>query len=78
MAPPLLLSGRKHRTGAEKLGHYCTVCGQSDRNYRRNIFPIVGQMLSETSEIDSRLLTTVPKLLARPGMPRRPALSSAP
>ena len=53
--------------GAEKLGHYCAVCGQSDRNYRRNVFPIVGQVLSETFEFDSRLLKTVPKLLVRPG-----------
>ena len=53
--------------GAEKLGHYCAVCGQSDRNYRRNVFPIVGQVLSETFEFDSRLLKTLPKLLLRPG-----------
>ncbi len=53
--------------GAEKLGHYCAVCGQSDRNYRRNVFPIVGQVLSETFEFDSRLLKTLPKLLVRPG-----------
>ena len=53
--------------GAEKLGHYCAVCGQSDRNYRRNVFPIVGQVLSETFEFDSRLLKTIPKLLVRPG-----------
>ena len=53
--------------GAEKRGHYCAVCGQSDRNYRRNVFPVVGEVLSETFEIDSRLLKTVPKLLTRPG-----------
>ena len=53
--------------GAEKLGHYCAVCGQSDRDYRRNVFPVVGAVLSETFEIDSRLLKTVPKLLTRPG-----------
>ena len=53
--------------GAEKLGHYCAVCGQSDRNYRRNVFPVVGEVLSETFEIDSRLLKTFPKLLTRPG-----------
>ena len=53
--------------GAEKLGHYCAVCGQSDRNYRRSVFPVVGEVLSETFEIDSRLLNTVPKLLVRPG-----------
>lgn len=53
--------------GAEKLGHYCAVCGQSDRNYRRNVFPVVGEVLSETFELDSRLLKTLPKLLLRPG-----------
>ena len=53
--------------GAEKTGHYCAVCGQSDRNYRRNVFPVVGEVLSETFEFDSRLLKTIPKLLFRPG-----------
>ncbi len=53
--------------GAEKQGHYCAVCGQSDRNYRRNAFPLAGQALSETFELDSRLLKTLPKLLIRPG-----------
>ena len=53
--------------GAEKIGHYCAVCGQSDRNYRRNVFPVIGEVLSETFEFDSRLFRTVPKLLIRPG-----------
>ena len=53
--------------GAEKQGHYCAVCGQSDRNYRRNALHLVGQALSETFELDSRLLKTLPKLLIRPG-----------
>ena len=53
--------------GAEKVGHYCAVCGQSDRNYRRNVFPVIGEVLSETFEFDSRLLKTLPKLLVRPG-----------
>ena len=53
--------------GAEKQGLFCAVCGQNDRNYRRSIFPVVGEVLAETFETDSRLVATSRVLFTRPG-----------
>ena len=53
--------------GAEKQGLFCAVCGQNDRNYLRTIFPVIGEILAETFETDSRLLVTVTVLFTRPG-----------
>jgi len=53
--------------GAEKQGLYCAVCGQNDRDYQRSVFPVVGEMLAETFETDSRLFRTARVLFTRPG-----------
>ena len=58
---------RCENCGAEKQGLYCAVCGQNDRNYLRTIFPVIGEVLAETFETDSRLLVTVRVLFTRPG-----------
>ncbi|MXY54398.1 MAG: DUF3667 domain-containing protein [Gammaproteobacteria bacterium] len=58
---------RCENCGAPKQGLYCAVCGQNDRNYRRSVFPVVGQALAETFETDSRLWATLRALLVRPG-----------
>ena len=58
---------RCENCGAEKQGLFCAVCGQNDRNYRRTIFPVIGEMLAETFETDSRLLVTARVLFTRPG-----------
>lgn len=50
-----------------KQGLYCAVCGQNDRNYRRSVFPVVGQAVAETFEADSRLWATLRALFTRPG-----------
>jgi hypothetical protein len=43
------------------------VCGQNDRNYLRAAHRIIGEILSETFELDSRLLVTLRGLLFHPG-----------
>ena len=53
--------------GAEKQGLYCAVCGQNDRDYRRTVFPVVGEILAETFETDSRLFRTAKVLFTKPG-----------
>ena len=53
--------------GAAKQGAFCAVCGQNDRNYRRNVFPVVAEALAETFETDSRLFRTLGVLFMRPG-----------
>ena len=53
--------------GAAKQGAFCAVCGQNDRNYRRNVFPVVAEALAETFETDSRLFRTLGVLFTRPG-----------
>ncbi len=53
--------------GADKQGRFCTACGQNDRNYLRSIFPVMGEVLAETFEADSRLWITLGALFARPG-----------
>ncbi len=58
---------RCENCGAEKQGLFCAVCGQNDRNYLRTIFPVIGEMLAETFETDSRLLVTARVLFTRPG-----------
>ena len=58
---------RCENCGAEKQGLFCAVCGQNDRNYLRTIFPVIGEVLAETFETDSRLLVTVRVLFTRPG-----------
>jgi hypothetical protein len=53
--------------GAERSGPYCSRCGQNDRDYQRALPPLVGELLRETFELDSRLVRTLKLLLFRPG-----------
>jgi len=53
--------------GTERSGSFCGHCGQNDRNYQRALPPLLGDLLRETFEIDSRLLRTLGSLLSRPG-----------
>ncbi|MEZ5557869.1 MAG: DUF3667 domain-containing protein [Pseudomonadales bacterium] len=48
-------------------GRYCPNCGQNDRNYQRALPPMLGELLRETFELDSRLLKTLRLLLFHPG-----------
>lgn len=53
--------------GATKSGEFCALCGQNSRNYLRAAHRIIGDLLSETFEIDSRLFTSLGHLLFQPG-----------
>ena len=46
---------------------FCSACGQNDRSYTRSIRPVVGELIRETFEVDSRLLRTLRLFLFRPG-----------
>ena len=48
-------------------GRYCPNCGQSDRNFRRALPALVGEVLRETFELDSRAARSLITLLTRPG-----------
>ncbi len=45
---------------------FCGYCGQNDRNYIRSAWSVMGDLLRETLEVDSKLLQTL-KQLIRPG-----------
>lgn len=53
--------------GSERPDSFCGHCGQNDRDYQRALPPLLGDLLRETFEIDSRLYRTIPKLLFHPG-----------
>jgi hypothetical protein len=53
--------------GSERLDSFCGHCGQNDRDYQRALPPLLGDLLRETFEIDSRLYRTIGKLLFHPG-----------
>ena len=53
--------------GAPRAERFCGACGQNDRSYLRATREIVGEVLSETLDIDSRLGRTLKCLLLRPG-----------
>jgi hypothetical protein len=53
--------------GAPRTGRYCGACGQNDRSYLRATREIVGDVLSEVFDFDSRLGRTLKYLLLRPG-----------
>ena len=53
--------------GAARIGPYCSACGQSERSYLRATREIVGEVLSEAFDFDSRLVTTLKCLVLRPG-----------
>ncbi len=45
---------------------FCGYCGQNDRNYIRSAWSVMGDLVRETLEVDSKLLQTL-KQLVRPG-----------
>ena len=53
--------------GAERTAQFCPHCGQNDRDYQRALPPMLGEILRETFEVDSRLLSTLKLLLFQPG-----------
>lgn len=53
--------------GSQRPGSYCGHCGQNDRDYHRALPPLLGDLLHETFELDSRLLRTLKLLLFKPG-----------
>ena len=46
---------------------FCAKCGQNDRDYIRSLPPVLGDILKETFELDSRFLRTVKPMFFRPG-----------
>lgn len=53
--------------GHPRSGRYCPKCGQNDRDYIRSLPPLLGDILKETFELDSRIRRTVGPLFLRPG-----------
>ena len=53
--------------GAPRTENFCSACGQNSRSYLRATRDIVGDVLSETLDLDSRLGRTLRFLLLRPG-----------
>ena len=53
--------------GHPRSGRYCPKCGQNDRDYVRSLPPLLGDILKETFELDSRIRRTVGPLFLRPG-----------
>ncbi len=53
--------------GAPRSGGFCGACGQNSRSYLRATREIVGEVLSEVFDLDSRLGRTLKSLLLRPG-----------
>ena len=53
--------------GAPRAENFCSACGQNSRSYLRATREIVGDVLSETLDLDSRLGRTLRFLLLRPG-----------
>ena len=53
--------------GAPRGDRFCGACGQNDRSYLRATRQIVGEVLGEAFDLDSRLGRTLKYLLLRPG-----------
>ena len=53
--------------GAPRVDRFCTACGQNSRSYLRATREIVGDVLSEAFDLDSRLGRTLRFLMMRPG-----------
>ena len=52
--------------GRSRGERFCGYCGQNDRNYIRSAWSVMGDLVRETLEVDSKLLQTL-KQLVRPG-----------
>ena len=53
--------------GDPRPGPYCAWCGQNERDYRRSSWSLVGDLLRETFEVDSKVFRTLKLLLLKPG-----------
>jgi len=53
--------------GAPRVDRFCSACGQNSRSYLRATREIVGDVLSEAFDLDSRLGRTLRFLVLRPG-----------
>lgn len=53
--------------GHPRRDRFCPKCGQNDRDYVRSLPPLLGDILKETFELDSRIRRTLPPLFLRPG-----------
>ena len=53
--------------GQERSGRFCAGCGQSDRDYRRRLPPLVVDLLRDAFDADGRLPRTLVSLVVRPG-----------
>ena len=59
--------GRCCNCGYERRHRFCPKCGQNDRDYVRGLPPVLGDILKETFEVDSRFFRTLKPLFLRPG-----------
>ena len=66
-AAPVRAAAPCANCGHPSSGRYCPKCGQNDRNYIRSLPPLLGDILKETFELDSRIRRTVKPLFLRPG-----------
>ena len=53
--------------GHPRSDRFCAKCGQNDRDYIRSLPPVLGDILKETFELDSRFLRTIKPMFFRPG-----------
>ena len=53
--------------GYQRANRFCPSCGQNDRDYIRALPPVLGDILKETFELDSRVVRTVKPMFLRPG-----------
>lgn len=67
MIPSALESGMCPNCGASRSGAYCSVCGQSAREYQRPIWTLTREFLKTQIDFDSRMIRTLRSLLFKPG-----------
>ncbi len=53
--------------GAVRSGYFCAACGQNRKNYVQSSWKIVGDLIIDAFDLDSRLVKTVRGLLFSPG-----------
>lgn len=53
--------------GHERDNRFCPRCGQNDRDYKRSLWRLIGDLIKETFEVDGRLPRTLRPMFLRPG-----------
>lgn len=53
--------------GQRRSDRFCPKCGQNDRDYIRSLPPLLGDILKETFEINSRIANTLKPMFFKPG-----------